>query len=97
MYGDRDRIVKLRVTTDELTKWTAAAKKRDAGSRNERAWWPGMYRRAEGLSGFIRAAVETAIKNGHVGGRGHKARAAAPGARRRRGHKTGSRKRRRAR
>src|SRR5258707_11303380 len=85
MYGERDRVVKLRVSTDELDPWTAAATKRDAAARERYGTWI----RAEGISGLIRAAVETAMKNGHVAGRGHKAR---PRRRARRGHKARSRR-----
>ncbi len=59
MYGDRDRVVKLRVTSDELTKWTAAATRRDERRRVSGVY---DYPPSTGLSGLIRAAVETAIK-----------------------------------
>jgi len=72
-YSTRARMVKLRVTDDELARWTTAAKHRDVDvQQRKRAgdWWTGG--RAEGLSGLVRAAVEQLIapprKPGHKSG-----------------------------
>jgi hypothetical protein len=56
-YGNRSCVVKLRVSNDQLARWTAAATARDARARKNGHRWD----RGEGLSGLVRAAVEVAL------------------------------------